>query len=396
MAWLPREDVPILINSFNRLACLRELIDWLRRAGQRRIYVVDNASTYPPLLAYLQGLADAGTVRVVRLEENAGHLALWRGRVLDRLQIGSEFVYTDPDVVPAESCPWDVVGHLQSLLAADDRIAVAGLGLRLDDLPDTYRFKRQAIDWERQFWLAPAGPGLFHAPIDTTFALYRPGSGHCLGNPGIRTGWPRVAAHRSWYIDDAHATEEDRFYRAAAARDTSHWSVAALPEWLDTASRERARGYPLLLQIEAVGPPLPGYVAPAPDGRIDLPTGSVDGIYLQGSPAALAGNPRLRAELRRVARAGTRLVLHMPGPLRAGTVREILGFEPGWLHGWRVRTAVVASETGLDWGGSGRAPGSVDALMLHLEPSSADAPARDPEIRMAVLDYWPGFAATPG
>ncbi len=396
LSWLPREDVPILINSFNRLACLRELIDWLERAGQRRIFVIDNASTYPPLLAYLDGLARTGTARVVRLRENAGHLALWRHGLLQRLGITSEFVYTDPDVVPAESCPADVVGFLQSVLAADDRIAVAGLGLRLDDLPDSYRFKQQAIGWERQFWLAPAGPGLFHASIDTTFALYRPGSGHCLAKPGIRTGWPRVAAHRSWYVDDSSPSDEDRFYRAAAAPGTSHWSVAALPDWLAAAADHRAGRHPALLQVSGLGPSLPGYVATAPDGTIDRPCGSVDGIYVLGAPAVLAGNPRLRGELRRVARRSTRMVMHIPGPVRAGTVREILRYEPGWLHGWRLCAAVIAADTCLDWGEGSGSPGSIDTLMLHLEPGSAADVAQDPEIRMEMLDYWPGFTALPG
>ena len=394
--WLPREDVPILINSFNRLASLAELVDWLRRAGQRRIYVIDNASTYPPLLAYLEAIGRDPSVRVIRLDENAGHQALWRHGLLERLGITSEYVYTDPDVVPAEFCPPDVVAFLQSVLAADDRLVLAGLGLRLDDLPDTYRFKQQALDWERQFWLAPAGPGLFHAAIDTTFALYRPGSGYCGGAAAVRTGWPRVAAHRSWYVDDARPSEEDRFYRAAARAGTSHWSVPVLPQWLADAARDRAGRHPLLLQVEGMGPPLPGYVTAAPDRPVDLPSGSVDGIYLLGAPAELAGNPRLRAELRRVARPGTRLVFHVPGPLRAATVHEILRSEPGWLHGWRVRRAVTATETGIDWAVGGRVPGSLDALMLHLEPLVAGEAAGEPEITTDVLDYWPGFSVLPG
>ena len=59
--------MPILINSFNRLSCLRRLIMWLTRAGYRRIYVIDNDSSYPPLLAFLAALEDGGMATVIRL-----------------------------------------------------------------------------------------------------------------------------------------------------------------------------------------------------------------------------------------------------------------------------------------------------------------------------------------
>lgn len=42
---LPYRDVPIFIISFNRVSCLRQLIEWLSRHGYRRIFVIDNAST---------------------------------------------------------------------------------------------------------------------------------------------------------------------------------------------------------------------------------------------------------------------------------------------------------------------------------------------------------------
>lgn len=45
---IPYRDVPIFINSFNRVNCLRQLIQWLQTHGYRRIFVIDNASTYPP------------------------------------------------------------------------------------------------------------------------------------------------------------------------------------------------------------------------------------------------------------------------------------------------------------------------------------------------------------
>ena len=204
------------------------------------------------------GCSAGKVATVVRLSENAGHLAVWRHGILDRLGIDSEYVYTDPDVVPADSCPSDVIGMLQSVLADNERIAVAGLGLRLDDLPDSYRHKAQAIDWERQFWLAPAAPGLFLAPIDTTFALYRPGSGHCLGQPidshrlALRRSPSRLVRRRSPAVGRGSVLPADGRARDVELVDTRPAGVAgdgrartggpaALPDPGD-ATRCRAAG----------------------------------------------------------------------------------------------------------------------------------------------------------
>lgn len=223
------QQVPVLLNSFNRLGCLRRLIAWLQEAGYVNLYVIDNASTYPPLLDYLTWLRN-GRATVIRLPKNFGPRVLWRQRLLSRMGIETEYIYTDPDVVPARECPRDLIGKLQSVLADHPNVGKAGVGLRLDDLPSWYQHKAAAISWERQFWVRPAGPGLFHAPVDTTFALYRPGGSR--GRGGIRTGWPYVAAHEGWYLNSAWPSEEDLFYNRTVTPGVSHWSMPTLPAWL--------------------------------------------------------------------------------------------------------------------------------------------------------------------
>jgi hypothetical protein len=388
---LPREDVPILVNSYNRLGCLRQLLSWLARAGQRRIYVVDNASEYPPLLAYLQEVEALGVASVVRLNENMGHLAIWRHELLDRLGIDTEFVYTDPDVIPADTCPPDVVGLLQSVLADNPEIATAGLGLRLDDLPDSYPYKSAAIDWERQFWRAPAAPRLFLAQIDTTFALYRPGSGPALGRLAIRTGWPYVAAHCGWYLNEDELSDEDLFYRQSAERGTSNWSASELPQWLATAAREQASQYPRIVQVAPPGVVLPGYLPVPPAGEIPAPSGSMDGIYIADELARLVCDSRFGPDLRRVIKPRGCMVVHARRP-HPSTVRAILRQAPEWMAGWRLRKAVVAAKAvqpasaDLRW-----TDATVDALMLHLEPAREPDGESRPEIHFGNLDHWPGF-----
>jgi hypothetical protein len=334
---LPFRDVPVVVNSFNRVGSLRRLVDWLLRAGHARVVVVDNASSYPPLLRYLAELEERGRATVVRLDANLGHLAIWRCGLLERLGIDSEYVYTDPDVVPAEFCPPDLVGRLRAVLADNPDVAIAGVGLRLDDLPDAYGHKALVLAWERQFWRAPAAPGLFHAPIDTTFALYRPGSGHALGSPSVRTGWPYIAAHEGWYLDHAAPSEEDRFYQAAAAPGTTHWSALEVPAHLASAAADQRSRHPRLLHAAAPGgADLPGYLPLPPANWESLAGAGADGIYVERGPGWLVEAPARLAELRGIAKDGGLMVLHAGAvpPEGARALTDVA--ETAAVAGWRV------------------------------------------------------------
>ncbi len=396
---LPFWRVPVLINSFNRLASLRRLIDWLRQAGHLDLHVIDNASTYPPLLDYLRWLERTRLVKVTRLTRNAGHLALWQQGLLQRLGIVTEYVYTDPDVVPAASCPRDLVGVLQSVLADNPDIATAGVGLRLDDLPDAYRFKVQAIAWERQFWRAPAAPGLFRAPIDTTFALYRPQAGHGLGQPAIRLGWPYVAAHEGWYVNHADPTDEDRFYQGTAARGTSHWSVDEVPAWLRAAVAEQQRRQPCLLHAGRLDAPLPGYLDLAATAETDrLPEQAVDGIYVDGPLEGLLADESFATVMRRLAKPGASLVLHPHLPT-AEQILRLLAHSPPLGEGWRLERVTVAANGALGIADAAalahvvhHAPAKVRRIMAHLRAVDHGTAPAAPAVTVDDLDRWEGFA----
>jgi SAM-dependent methyltransferase len=325
---IPHRQVPIIINSFNRLGSLHRLVTWLSQAGQEKIIVVDNASRYPPLLDYLSSLETSRQASVVRLEGNYGHKAIWELGMISRLGIDTEYVYTDPDIVPCDFCPADAIAFLQNVLASEPEIARVGLGLRLDDIPDSYRYKCEALAWERQFWLKPAARGLFLAPIDTTFALYRPHAGHDVHLPSLRTGWPYLAAHEGWYLDSDRSSEEDRYYREAASRNVTHWSSGELPTWLIDASKQEAVNHPRVLHIGSGRDFLPGYVniddsdSIVPDIRFDLDScaksrlpledSSVDGFYGCHVFEHIHNTLPLMGELHRVAKNNAKMVLRLP------------------------------------------------------------------------------------
>jgi len=214
------ETVPVFINVRDRLSCLEQLLNWLDTAGHRNITLIDNASTYPPLLRFL----DQCNYRTIRLKRNLGHTSLWRIKELREVLAKQWFVYTDPDVVPSETCPLNVVVHLQRRLKEFPLYIKAGLGLRIDDLPDYYHLKQRVIDWELPLIGEEIAPDVFEADVDTTFALYRPGSPYIAG-PSIRLQGVYSARHLPWYADSSQPDEEERYYRSHASPGVTTWNV---------------------------------------------------------------------------------------------------------------------------------------------------------------------------
>lgn len=222
---------PVLINCRDRLAPLRSLVAWLERHGHDRIILVDNDSTYAPLLEYY----DRTPHHVVRLDQNLGHLAPWQCGAIDELTGDDYYIETDCDVVPDPSCPGDAFDLLRAVLDDYPEYCKVGLGLRIDNLPWSYRHRRAVLRWESQFWDAPlpdvtsGRPALYEAPIDTTLAMYRPRSPATL-DKAIRTGPPYVGRHEPWYANSYLLSPEDRYYRKHARTDIASWNVGRLPE----------------------------------------------------------------------------------------------------------------------------------------------------------------------
>ena len=217
-------QVPILINNFNRLAYLEQLIAWLERAGYRKIYIIDNNSDYPPLVEYYRQSPHT----VFRLNRNQGHFSIWETIIFSRFS-RDYYVYTDPDIVPDETCPSDIMSYFKSLLEAYPWAKKVGFGLRIDDLPDHYALKQQVIQWETQFWQRPVQQDVFDALIDTTFALYRPGAKGGADGPAIRTAGKYIARHMPWY-ENSQALDDETLYYLRSCSKASSWYSATKGE----------------------------------------------------------------------------------------------------------------------------------------------------------------------
>ena len=221
-----KEDYPIFINARDRMSSLAEMVAWLLGAGHRRITVIDNDSTWPPMLRWLnQAEAELDGVRVLRLGRNEGSRAIWK---LGLAPHDEFYVYTDPDCVPLEECPKDLLDHCRELADRYPHFPKVGVGLHLDDVPDDLH----CLAWERSLvgiaspeHPQPQGeelePGVFASLVDTTFAFYRPGAQ--FGYQGLRTSFPYQVRHTSWYVQDLDPENRHYLERADAGPLGSSW-----------------------------------------------------------------------------------------------------------------------------------------------------------------------------
>jgi hypothetical protein len=198
---------PIIINSYNRLKYLKQLISWLENNNYDNIYIIDNDSNFAPLLEYYKTLP----YTIFRLNKNVGHLSLWKTHVFQWFK-NDYYVYTDPDILPISECPNNIIEHFKNALIKHPEIGKVGFSLLINDLPDHYDQKSKVIEWERQYWETEIEPNLFKAKIDTTFALYRPGSKGGWENPAIRTSGKYSARHLPWYENSCQPDEEELFF----------------------------------------------------------------------------------------------------------------------------------------------------------------------------------------
>ena len=215
------KDIPIIINNFNRYTMLRQLIECLEKRGYNNIHVIDNASTYPPLLEYYKSLNH----NVFRLDKNMGHLSFTKSGIYKRFK-NRFFVYTDSDILLPEACPDDILEHFYDILTKTPYTGRVGCALRIDDIPDYYTNKKKVIEMESHFWDRPIGEDKYLADIDTTFALYRPNIKVGVSGVGksIRVGGKYVGIHSPWYVDSKNLSEEENYYLNSASKNSTYWT----------------------------------------------------------------------------------------------------------------------------------------------------------------------------
>ncbi len=219
------KKIPIIIISFNQLFYLKQLVDFLKKHQYSNIVIIDNNSTYPPLLDYFDSIESSVTLH--RLNENLGHLVFWKNKELFEKYSKGYYVVTDADIVPVENCPDDFLKYFIKILNSYPKITKVGFSLKIDNIPESNLSKNKIIKWEKRFWVKMDKKGNYISAIDTTFALYRPSN--VLFDTtnffnAIRTNSPYQALHGGWYLDTNALNDEQKFY-FKNANESSSWKT---------------------------------------------------------------------------------------------------------------------------------------------------------------------------
>ena len=207
--------IPIIIINFNQLFYLKKLVNFLVKRKFENIIIIDNLSTYPPLLEYYKTLKG---VKVEYMDENYGHMVFFKNKELQEKYGKGFYVVTDADIVPNEDLPVDFMKQMiLHLIKNWEEITKVGFALKIDDIPETNKAKDKVLAWEERFWRKDISKNIYDANIDTTFAIYKPGyraiGTHLSFLRAHRFGGVFSAIHGGWYINQENMSEEQKYYK---------------------------------------------------------------------------------------------------------------------------------------------------------------------------------------
>jgi hypothetical protein len=215
--------IPVIINNRNFLTWPKAMVERIKDYdGVGEIIIVDNNSTYPPLLEWYA----TNPCRIERLNDNLGMGAPWVSEVVKQLN-GAPYVLTDPDM-GLEDTPDDTLLYLFDKLNSL-QLDKVGLGLDWQIVEKKSPYYERLNVYEKSRWSnSPVIDGVYtEVQIDTTFALYNVDH-YFIG--GGSTTFPYVARHYPWEfsIEEARNNEEFMYYMDNATSASSYKTLIKL------------------------------------------------------------------------------------------------------------------------------------------------------------------------
>lgn len=223
-----RKAVPVVINSYNQLTYIKNIVNKLTLAGFGNIYISDQCSNIQELIDYLS----SGNGKIFNVfwsaKNNGPHDFFISGKY--RIFAEVPFMYSDPDL------DWDYLApnYLTRLFEIAKKYNTFKVGSALT-IPDPVDLKPgisfangngvnvTVPEHEAQFWVNELEANVYNSPIDTTMHLFLPG----YYNPerplitGLRvSGEGFQLKHLPWWKDDLMSKQEKCDYLLTASHNS--------------------------------------------------------------------------------------------------------------------------------------------------------------------------------
>jgi hypothetical protein len=199
---------------------------WVESLNGRKSYIIlDNNSSFPPLLEYYKELEILDNCQILYLGYNSGLKGI--ADLAFGLKSVKNFIISDVDLVPFSTTPRDIIEKMREKLDKYPQIDKVGASLEIKDIPKNFIFYRQVMEWEQQFWppqCLKLDSESFLANTDTTFAMYRNFRTVLEFGKSIRLNRPYTLKHPDWYIDPESVSDEILFYIENCLPTISTWT----------------------------------------------------------------------------------------------------------------------------------------------------------------------------
>jgi hypothetical protein len=212
-------NIPIVILNKDRLTPLKILVKNLQDRGHYNILIIDNQSTYQPLLDWY----DTSNVEVFYndIPETNFDSDTFRNLVdvvkhpkfIDLVK--DYYVYTDSDIIIPDEVPTDFINQFVTLINKYE-VTKVGMAIKIDYLNEELFPNWHLCDgrpahhiisgitsetewWYDKYKVADVDYELYKTPIDTTFAVYAPNTSPCWTDNAIRVADKFSCIHYPWY-----------------------------------------------------------------------------------------------------------------------------------------------------------------------------------------------------
>lgn len=189
----------------NRLSSTKKMVeDLFRLNGDSHITIIDNASTYPPLLQWYKEIEK--DVFIIKHDVNHGPWVFFYGGIFNNTS-ATHYVYSDADLELNPNMPYNWQEIMLEYLEKYNR--KPSLALKISDVAEG-ELKNQILNHQNICWNKTSEENVYLAVTDMTFTLDAKTNGYRYES--VRLAGDFECKHIPWYLDFNNLSDEEVYY----------------------------------------------------------------------------------------------------------------------------------------------------------------------------------------